>query len=965
MYRSKSPPSPPRPLPLASRLPRAGTPGPPPAITGAPPSDPHWPPSAVLDRNLAQRLEAVQSAIEAELAAASPQSATAEELARALPGPPPRGRVRPASALRVPGTPAAPRAAAGTPPAGADARDGPHWPPSEVLDRDLAQRLGSAESPSRSPPRSRLRLSPAPASAFDAVGRHTAGSAPARQAAARRGPQPTAAGAFQVPVPLPASTASVHPLAGRRGGAPNAVTSTGVRRATAERRTPLADEVRAAASGQGGGRFDTPEAALDGGGEPLFCVARDLAAPLAEEAAGRTGVRGESPLSGTGSDSDSDSACGGSAAAAGGPVQGGLLPIAGAGAAGAAATPAAATTVPEFSLVQTHVVQGAGGGGAAFGWGWAVPGENTGALLAPLLVLAGGRAFGVACTRAKAREHIARVRTQLGWTCSGASASNGLKKGNHGRKATYVPYTVVWRIGYVRKALRYRLRMLPPAGQESLAKNPSRWLENNTAGFAKLVTVSVMLDACELEDLESSTAATWEDAAVLQRAVKYLHSVWGLKAGSVRTAVNGVKRVVQANRMASALTGGVDAARAAACEGARSYLSTVAASMNRPASAASESKLNLGELTAEVGATISNTMVYELLCKAYLELVRVLDAYDAATPAGAAASSTAASSAAGSSAQHAGAPAARPRLRMLAQPAGVLRWAHVLAAVLVQACCGGARAALMAVVKRGWFKFEGRGPAARCFFDPAKDAELLKTGRWRGGAFPFRAEFGLAVRRFFNLTIPILDGSGKRDLDSLAASMSRLLVAGRRDWHFEPRRVRHYLLWRLPLFPREIPDELDAIGTRLASGAATHDDAIDELTRLMVKERATAPPDFATCALDAVAVKWSKALAKLNTTLLRRVVAMCQYLCWYEQLPTDHTGMKNPYLGKTWAEFVERASALANNSPEVWVRTYLPVHPSHVTRAEAVAAQASAAPIAARAGAACAGSGTETDDDAV
>ena len=85
------------------------------------------------------------------------------------------------------------------------------------------------------------------------------------------------------------------------------------------------------------------------------------------------------------------------------------------------------------------------------------------------------------------------------------------------------------------------------------------------------------------------------------------------------------------------------------------------------------------------------------------------------------------------------------------------------------------------------------------------------------------------------------------------------------------------------------------------------------------------------------------------------------YTEWHEQLSFDIQGLPNPYLGMSYHEHAQLASDIMGHTVAIHEQTYLPVSPSHMTRAEELANATAAEPLPAAA--ATSGAATEPDED--
>ena len=89
---------------------------------------------------------------------------------------------------------------------------------------------------------------------------------------------------------------------------------------------------------------------------------------------------------------------------------------------------------------------------------------------------------------------------------------------------------------------------------------------------------------------------------------------------------------------------------------------------------------------------------------------------------------------------------------------------------------------------------------------------------------------------------------------------------------------------------------------------------------------------FMHFSLRAVFVDWLEMFKDINQLQFRHLLAWMNYELWYTQCELDFCGMPNRFLNSSYHQFLEQASADANNTPEVFESTYCPEGMSKLTQ---------------------------------
>ena len=162
-----------------------------------------------------------------------------------------------------------------------------------------------------------------------------------------------------------------------------------------------------------------------------------------------------------------------------------------------------------------------------------------------------------------------------------------------------------------------------------------------------------------------------------------------------------------------------------------------------------------------------------------------------------------------------------------------------------------------------------------------------------------------------------------------------------------------------PLFFEGVPDAIDTIGQKHGNSSPA---ALAALADILSKRNTAlrAKRGISMHALRRTFVDWLGVYLDYDHNTARHVASWTAYIEWHEQLSFDIQGLPNPYLGMSYHEHAQLASDIMGHTVAIHEQTYLPVSPSHMTRAEELANAAAAEPLPA---AAATSAATEPDED--
>jgi len=236
---------------------------------------------------------------------------------------------------------------------------------------------------------------------------------------------------------------------------------------------------------------------------------------------------------------------------------------------------------------------------------------------------------------------------------------------------------------------------------------------------------------------------------------------------------------------------------------------------------------------------------------------------------------------------------------------------RALFAVLLSMMYGGARCSLIRNFRPAWLRFRN----GRYRVDPSVSAEKLKTADWSAVA---------------NIDIHTQIGELLAEYIGVLRTMVESQMPG---FDFE--------LDFTVFFQADDP-AFRAVHNRLHDGYAdtpegeetvSGEEAEETLVQAMIDARPVSD-HFMHHSLRAVFVDWLGIFADINQILFRHLMAWMNYELWYEQAALDFCGMPCRFLHLSFQDFLEQASADANNSPDVFLRTYCPEGLSRLTRQE-------------------------------
>ena len=236
---------------------------------------------------------------------------------------------------------------------------------------------------------------------------------------------------------------------------------------------------------------------------------------------------------------------------------------------------------------------------------------------------------------------------------------------------------------------------------------------------------------------------------------------------------------------------------------------------------------------------------------------------------------------------------------------------RALFAVLLSMMYGGARCSLIRNFRPAWLRFRN----GRYRVDPSVSAEKLKTADWSAVA---------------NIDIHTQIGELLAEYIGVLRTMVESQMPG---FDFE---------LDFTLFFQADDPAFRAVHNRLHDGYAdtpegeetvSGEEAEETLVQAMIDARPVSD-HFMHHSLRAVFVDWLGIFADINQILFRHLMAWMNYELWYEQAALDFCGMPCRFFRLSFQDFLEQASADANNSPDVFLRTYCPEGLSRLTRQE-------------------------------
>ena len=294
---------------------------------------------------------------------------------------------------------------------------------------------------------------------------------------------------------------------------------------------------------------------------------------------------------------------------------------------------------------------------------------------------------------------------------------------------------------------------------------------------------------------------------------------------------------------------------------------------------------------------------------------------------------------------------------LLQHPAATMRTVQQLLVTCVQLAMMAPREPVLMAFKLQWLC----GKDGCYQINPGMDSEDFKNLNWKGGAVPIRTELAEALRCYGVLswpwTAPHFGGGMGFSAGKAGAADAVALHFPGVDSNAAFKRLRN----TSPLFFEGVPDAIDTIGQGHGNSSPA---ALAALAGILANRNTAlrAKRGISMHALRRTFVDWLGMYSDYDHNTARHVASWTAYTEWHEQLQFDIQGLPNPYLGMSYHEHAQRASDIMGHAVAIHEQTYMPISPSHMTRAEELAHAAAAEPLPAAA-AATSDAATEPDEE--
>ena len=234
-----------------------------------------------------------------------------------------------------------------------------------------------------------------------------------------------------------------------------------------------------------------------------------------------------------------------------------------------------------------------------------------------------------------------------------------------------------------------------------------------------------------------------------------------------------------------------------------------------------------------------------------------------------------------------------------------------LYAVVLSMMYGGARVSMLRVLKPCWLVMRH----GTCKLDPSVHQEQLKRYSWSSLAnTDIHTQVGQLLYNYISLfRVMVEDEMPGFNFDDDFTVFFQI---------DDPAFIKKF---------QEIHDHCTSPGD--GAGVMSRLDVQKELVELIMNTRPVSD-HFMHFSLRAVFVDWLQMFKDINQTVFRHLLAWMNYELWYTQCELDFCGMPNRFLNSSYHQFLEQASADANNTPEVFERTYCPEGMSKLTQQE-------------------------------